>query len=846
MVRLKIIEDVMEGGYTFDADVDNAVVAIFEHFNGVNPSNARLYLNHVSLDSDITPKQETLAADVERISQLEDVTLYYVVHPEGIGLLVGAFLAVAAVTAVVFLIKSAIPTATMPNTQSRSSNNELAQRTNKPRLLGRIPDIYGEVVSVPDLIQQPYTVYKNHQEVEYAYMCVGRGSYQIADIKDDTTHIRDVAGASVAFYEPYMTPNNGATPSLVVGAPIDEPLRNVRRLNPVNGQTLRPPNTKTARTLAYNMTLRAPNLIIWNNPNDDMDFTERFDAGEYITLTHSQLPLPPTVEGEPAPVRPDYSGEYRIALVTPKEISLFDPDWADMAEDVTPQKMEIAATGEYWVGDFVVEDRDATELIMNFVSPSGMYKLGENQHSTSVRIEVEIREITEDDLPTSLLITDAVTVVGSSQTRDQRAATLRVALPETPFRWSVRARRTTPEDKGFEGTVVDDVKWKDLYTSAPVTVPHFGNVTTVQSVTYATTGALALKERKLNARVTRLLTVRGSEALSPTKNVADIIRAVSLDPFIGARKPEEVDMPAIYAEIDRAAAYFGTPKAVEFSYTFDDNNLSFEETLQAITGAAFSTAYRRGNVLRVRADLPTDDPVLLFNHRNKIPETEVRTVRFGTESDFDGLNYKYVDPDDGALVTLYIPADRSAKKAKDMDSVGVRSHEQAYLHAHREYRRILYQNEMVEFTATQEADVLLPQDKILVADNTRPDTIDGQVVEQRGLQLELSQPFEAEDGVQYLIFLQLPTGRTEAITIEPTSDPFAVTLSRPPSEKLVTDVETYAQTSYIITSDATDSYVGRFVVSEKDPQQGMTTNLRCVNFDERVYEEDKKYYSGAI
>ncbi len=846
MVRLKIIEDVVDGGYTFDADVDNAVVAIFEHFNGVNPTNARLYLDHVSLDSDITPQQETLAADVEQIAQLRDVTLYYVVHPEGVGLLIGAFLAVAAVTAVVFLIKSAIPTATMPNTQSRSSNNELAQRTNKPRLLGRIPDVYGEVVSVPDLIQQPYTVYQNHQEVEYAYMCIGRGSYQIKDIKDDTTHIRDVAGSSVAVYEPFTSPNSGI-PSLVVGAPIDEPLHNVRRLNPVNGQTLRPPNTKTARTTGAKITLRAPNLIIWNDPNDNMDFTERFDAGEYINLVHGLLPLPPVVEGEPAPVRPDYNGEYRIALVTPKEISLFDPSWTDMTEDVTPQTTGIAATGEYWVGDFVVEDRDATELIMNFVAPSGMYKLGENQHRANVRAEVEIRELDDDDQTTSVVLTRSIVVNGSSQTRDQRAATLRVDLPPSDLRWSVRARRTTPEDKNFEGTVVDDVKWKDLYTSAPVTVPHFGNVTTIQSVTYATTGALALKERKLNARVTRLLPVRGSEALSPTKNVADIVRAVSLDPYIGARKLEEVDMPAIYEAIDRTQAYFGTEKAVEFSYTFDDNNMSFEETLQAIVGTAFCTGYRRGNVLRIRPDLPTDDPVLLFNHRNKIPETEVRTVRFGTESDFDGLNYKYIDPDDGALVTLYIPADRSAKKAKDMDSVGVRNHEQAYLHAHREYRRILYQNEMVEFTATQEADVLLPQDKILVADNTRPDTVDGQVVEQRGLQLELSQPFRPTDeGLEHLIFLQLPTGRTEAITIAPTVDPFVVTLSRPPSEKLVTDIETYAQTSYIITDSAAESYVGRFVVSEKDPQQGMTTSLRCVNFDERVYAEDKKYYNGVI
>ena len=69
----------------------------------------------------------------------------------------------------------------------------------------------------------------------------------------------------------------------------------------------------------------------------------------------------------------------------------------------------------------------------------------------------------------------------------------------------VRVKRTTNSDTNFEGTVVDEVKWRDLYAMSPVTQQHFGDVTTVQSVTYATDGALAVKSRKLNMEVTRKL-----------------------------------------------------------------------------------------------------------------------------------------------------------------------------------------------------------------------------------------------------------------------------------------------------------------------------------------------------
>jgi hypothetical protein len=63
---------------------------------------------------------------------------------------------------------------------------------------------------------------------------------------------------------------------------------------------------------------------------------------------------------------------------------------------------------------------------------------------------------------------------------------------------------------------------------------------------------------------------------------------------------------------------------------------------------------------------------------------------------------------------------------------------QAYYHAHRSWNKIKYQNVTVEFEATEEAELALLMDRILVANNTRSHTLDGEILKQDGLILTLS------------------------------------------------------------------------------------------------------------
>ncbi len=917
------------------------------------PSTARIYNAHVSTVTDVTPSN---VADIERLKQLEG-PFYVVVYPAVpiAAWVIYAIIAVVVVAAIVMI--NNIPNAAgLRNNQSQSPNNELSERTNKPRPNGRIPDIYGTVRSTPDLIAAPYKLFIENQEVEYAYMCIGRGYFEVSDIRDDKTLSSDIAGTSVEVYAPFTSPNSGDSPQLSVGSSIATPVLTVVRSNSVNGQVLRAPNDQTV-VGNNNIRFISPNEIHYPSiyAFSDRDFTDDFAAGETITLINalkydsfvsnyetiaadetgffrfvipsSTLPtqyvagddltiehalfnvtddddfiintydLSGTYEiasvahlletgihycvitlDSPHLVNPqwdraglasttsavlkspsgpaifDLDGDYEIASVSKLVITLVSPStikpaWATIGttDFVSPT---LTTQANKWIGPFILAAKDLNEVYANFVATSGLYKDdGKNQYALSTNVEIEVTPINLDGSTRGAPELFSDTLTGSSKTKNIVAITLRATL-SFEGRCRVRARRVSDKDFGFEGSVVDEIKWRDVYSVTPVDVLDFGNVTTVQSVTYATEGALNIKERKLNMLVTRMIPLRvsGTEFTSElfaTNQADEIISAMCLDPRIGNRQIAELDLDSIYGAMAEVRSYFGSDLAAEFCYTFDSANMSFEETVSSVANSVFATAYRRGNIIKLSFEKETEDSTLLFNHRNKLPGTEVRTIRFGNHEDCDGVSFQYVDPIDDALLTYYIPEDKTAVNPKEIESIGVRSKLKAHFQAWRAWNKIQYQSVITEFTATQEADLLIRNDRILVADNTRPDTQDGEVLNQDVLQLKLSQEVQMLDSVEYSIFLQHTDGTVETIPVTAGESSKHVILSYAPRLPLALSDDLYARTTFILVGN-TETREDTFMLTEKTNQGNLTSVVRAVNYDNRYYASDKDFINGIV
>ncbi|MEI7704988.1 MAG: host specificity factor TipJ family phage tail protein [Deltaproteobacteria bacterium] len=873
------------------------------------PASARIYHVQVAENCDVTPADE---AGIDRLGELPG-PFYVVVFPGAFSLIVALIGLAISLTVMIVRAFQVTPNPARRNSQTESPNNALGGRQNQPRPNSRIPDIFGTVRSTPDLLSSPYRIFVEHEEVEYAYLCIGRGSYEVDDVRDGSTPFGDITGASLEVFGPNTSPNHG-DPQLRIGEAITQPLLSAKRFDSVNGQTLRPPNARLRGSLPMGDGIRFvyPNRIELQ-PGSQILFTDVFFEDDEVTVEGAAVGgalgghwgrwdegAGMVIFPDPQPALPagTYAGEqgiyegiayywyvipgaldgtFLVATVADRVITLDNPaainaTWGTSFPASDYQASVLSTNYERWTDLVTLDVADMNRVYANFVAASGMYKDdGNEQTRTDVQVQLELTPINalgevtggSERIPSnSALAADPTlgAIIGSAVTRSSRALTMQ-AQPSFTGRCKVRARRVTPTDMEFPGQVVDEVKWRDVYAVAPVAEEHFGDVTTVHAVTRATKEAVVVKERKLNMLATRKLYLRtphgtGSRdsngfttTLQPTNRADDILVAICRDPRLGNRPLAELDLTSIYGAVDAVIDYFGHELAGEFNYTFDKSNVSFEEMVAQVAATVFCTAYRRGNVLKLAFERASTDSTLLFNHRNKVPGSETRTVRFGPLDDNDGVELEYVDPLDDMVMTYSLPVDNlgtpTAVNPKRVETAGIRSKLQAHFHACRAWNKIQHQAVNVEFEATRESDLLVRMDRIVVADNTRPHTQDGEVISQNVLTLHLSQPVVFESGKAYTAFLQHYDGTVEGIPVTAGSTDRDVVLSRAPSIPLSLDALNFARATYLIVADDNPREQA-FLVTERESKSIMTSTVRAMNYDARYYANDLDYVNDVV
>lgn len=262
-----------------------------------------------------------------------------------------------------------------------------------------------------------------------------------------------------------------------------------------------------------------------------------------------------------------------------------------------------------------------------------------------------------------------------------------------------------------------------------------------------------------------------------------------------------------------------------------------------IAEAVFCRAYRRGSVIRLFFERATEDSTILFNHRNKLPGSEQRTD--GSDEEYDGVEFQWIDPANDAPVTIYLPEDRSAVNPLRVESVGVRTQEQAHIHAYRRWNKIRYHDQATEFDALPEANLLRVSERVLCADNTLARSQDGDILhvnEEDNRLVTLSQPFNWGDG-PYVIFLQGGDGLVESMAVVSGGSPRLALLQRMPRAPVICRGAGYNATGYIITEAGDDRTAKPFILTEKnEPNDDGTVPLKAINYDARYYQNDLDFH----
>lgn len=783
------------------------------------------------------------------------------------------------------------------NRTTKSPNNQLGARDNQVRVLERVEDIFGRVKSIPSLMTPTYFKYVNHRQVEYGYYCVGRGYYEVSELRDGDTLLSDFSRASAAVYAPFTSPGHGV-PQLQVGPTITDPVLTAQRNEQVDGITLQPLNRLQiigAQTWDLNgatgrITQRTgyPGIGTIAEPGIELTFTATSGGwtpgqsaaftvasgevtsaflvdvpnGGTFQVSHDGSWLSYTVLSKPAAnkatVSPAWSlgsgtfpARRPLALVTfTAEIQSVGEMFVDVPPGLFPSATDVIAlvvvhNGQEseWTSWMTSNSQTATSAWMNVTAVGGLYRDdGKGQQPITVAYQFEVRKLDGSSVQT---VNSSLT----GQGQDMRAETVEFQLPWVGA-FQVRARRTTPYDSGFQGAIVDEIKWSDLYAVSRVDRAHFGNKTTIRTVMYATPRATASRSRQLNCwAFRRLPTFNGttwsgafdaegrhvSGAIAATARASDIIGNMVMDRRIGNRPISDADMAQIYSTQLQIEAW--RPDCAQFNYTFDSKDASLEDMIGTVAQAVFCTAFRQAGKIRLFFDRPQTQPQTLFSHRNKRPNAETFTRSFRNDSDYDGVEVTYFDRLSTQPEKVRLPLDGSARHYKIVDLPGVTSYEQAWMQANRQYNRLLNQRVVVDTEVTQIGRLVTPGSLVSVVDNTRFQSYDGNVIGQDGLTLKLSQPVDVEATSD--IVLMRRDGSVESIPVTAGADRFHVVLARYPVQPLVTQLTADGgePTEFSVASNDRRK-AQTMLVKEVSRSDGEYVKITAVNYSDAYYAAD--------
>lgn len=737
-----------------------------------------------------------------------------------------------------------------PTNQNLSSNNALQQRSNKPRKDKRLPSIRGkEPKAFPDLWMQ-YTKFFRNEEFEVAYMCLSDG-YVIPDedtIRDGDTLLDDIPGESAEFYAPNTSPMSGDEPFLRIGNVINEPLAAVRQSNEVTGQTLKAPNEGKVES-----TYSGTTAGVISVPVDDADFTATYEHGDDVILENFySFELVSDPAGDYYR-RYDLSGSYPIDGITENELTLditgvngwqfvtssdfrteawqrgSDNDWVFTYETGYTQREWNVVTspeGQNIVGPFVCSD--SKQVWLNLVAQQGLYKKGKKTSYIDVDFTVTFREIGG-----SGVVAHNITMMPNE--KDAVQTTFEFDVPYQ--KCTVEVLRTTDTDLNFNGSVLDEVKWRDLYLVNDITKTVFGNVTTLLTKVRAVDTALRRKESLVSCAATRQIT-RPDGTVVVSDEFADVVFDLHTDPTVGRQTAATINYEDLYALQERIVQYWGRGRdVIRVGFTFDDDTYRYADHLKLICNAVNVRPYMVGNVINFFFEGPQEYDTQQYGHRSKDPnalESRTRTMR--PRDNFDGVEVTYKNEETGDFETIYIPEDQSATNPDVYEFKGTFIYENALARAYRDFNKLKYQRVTHEFTALDKARFLIQGQRIAVVDNTRYQPNNGYIDTVEGLTYYLSQPTDLTIGTQASIVLSKRDGSLEGVPCTVLSDE-KVQLSYPPAEPPYTGyMEDPTEYSLSIDSEAGTMSM---LVTEMVPEDIDRVKVVAINYDPRYYQNDK-------
>lgn len=468
----------------------------------------------------------------------------------------------------------------------------------------------------------------------------------------------------------------------------------------------------------------------------------------------------------------------------------------------------------------------------------GLYKDAGGNATSDLTItgSITVRELDDSGVPTGVGITSPWSVSSNqSNRRKQTGGTFYVNHPYDNYQ--VEFNRDTPRDFDFNGAVFDIVELTELYfiRNEP-SGAEYGNKTTVQTRRKQSAFSVGTAQR-INMLAERQYNDGAGRFKS--RYFDDAVYFAAINNRFGRRSQVQADkLRSHLRDIrDELVAYFGNEEVAYFDFTFDSQDLTFEEFINQVAKSVFCEAYQVGSDIRFFPDILQEVDAMIFSHANKTIGKQSMKVSFTDLQDknYDCVEIKWRNPQKmDAQQSIFIPTQGTNPKVIEL--VGIRNEKKAEMHAWREWYRIKYQRYSYECGVGIEATHLVPSRRIGIVNNIAGTSMDGYVSAwDGGVRIRTSQEVNVMAHNDYVAVLSTPLGGTQSFNVTQGATLNELVLDVAPSFYINTNLK--ENFSYFrVARDAdlgTDSYAVRSV-----SLNGAEISITAVNYAEEVFQKD--------
>jgi len=716
-----------------------------------------------------------------------------------------------------------------------SPNNSLTGQTNTARVYKAKPDIYGQVRSFPDLIQESLFEYirqnVNDGGLKYVteWMCVGIGSYDYESVRYSESSLGSLAGAEFQFYQP-----GEIIPQIVEGYGFDD----------VDGQEIPGPNESSS----FPVETAIANTVVsgsYAGGQISMKIVKQaeFDYFMGLTLPHSvTFTINVTYNTTSGTVTQDvdFSGTLISAVETNDGAVVNPVRWYTftMNDLVGPSDAPAGATIN--TTKFILRDNEAL-IVGPFFSPVESTQLWvHTQSSLGGRNDTEWKV-------TIWKIDDQFNQIpGTQETFTYHQSTPHKSTSEVFYRtdkltplagfgkYAIRFQRT---NNSADASILKVEEIHAVNIRSNVVHP---TDTLVRVRVRATENALGSRDRKYNALVTRRTITYSLDSqsvdytLRPSRSFADAVAHTWL--VMGEQPVSSIDLYGLYSIAESLA----DDRLGYFDYTFDDENDSLGDRVQAICNAASVVPYWDDGVLTFTRDQKVNYPAAVFNRANMKADEYKMTYEANLPGGYDGVQVSYVHPTTNTKTYINYRVlngtivEQEAENPNKMEIVGFRNEYQARERALRETKRLVYSR--VRMNARVFEDGIIQVGSVI----QMPDIYDsnqqqGYITGRAGNNFDTSEPIKFTGSMYVLVTDSLgnPTRRYPATARSDTK--YGFTAAIPNIELNIWNGDTVQLPSrYLIaTVEELDSQLWK--VGTIKPNSDNTVSLSVAEYSDAIY-----------